>query len=143
MATYEDRLTLEAWNGLGRPEVILEDMTSPLDTSFTLDLSGIDWDRWEFVAVLCRWYPVDSDATLSVTLTDMRSYGHFTGAAGARLILFFPRHDATRKMRCFIFPNGDLQFSELKTYADITTIRFSRTGNYSFGASPVTVYGIS
>ena len=139
MATYEDKLTLEAWNGkLGKVEILRDENIGTLQSQTSVDLSEINWAEWTIVGSLLRFDSFASVSnvadknTLSVRLFSngslLNTYGGLNNPTGSQkytslLCFVTPCRDPGRKIRLIVLPGADMAVCD-ETYRDLTELRF-------------------
>ena len=155
--TYEDKLTLEAFNGkLGKIELIRSE-TPELTARYLVpvDFTGFDWDAWSVIFVGLRYAGfhnpysgsgayayIDFIMANSHTIYGKRSPGFGALSQNSPMsVLLFPRHSAQNKLWALSLPEADVAFSD-GTYAELQTLRFCNSS--SDFPTPVTlsIYGI-
>lgn len=98
MATYEDKLTLEAWNALGGFQLIKEAVLEEDDTSWSIDFADFDWGKY---AVVCISIELFGSSTANARVI-------FNGAQVGEYTLPTARSDTLHKpIRAWLVPMHD------------------------------------
>ena len=122
---------------LGRGEIIQEIFVSSDTNGIDVDLSGINWNEWEYISVTLACARDDDNSTgvMYFDLNGIFCYGSMEQNLGKRvpgplLVLFPILHNANRPIRMVIFPGGDLAFSDT-TFQSLRKFRLNCSGSYS------------
>lgn len=120
----------------------------PVDCSTgvaVVDLSGVEWDKWTFVAVFLRFQPGTYQDEKIVAILEGLTVrgGQLYGPIGSALAVFPCLRDGTRPLRVLLLPGGGVGYSE-SAYQDVTQLKFSHSGSHamSLASAEATVWGV-
>lgn len=151
-----DRIMMEDFNAdnakidqllvgkLGPIEQIREVALEAVATSLTMDISDMDWGRWNIVFI--EFQPISSDSTAGVQFS-LRVNGTPSGAGNyttiePRMILAFPLRNAERPARALYFPGGYFQLSTEPYSAVTSLVAYGNKANCLSAGSVIRMYGI-
>ena len=152
LQTYEDKLTLAAFNGkLGKIEFIRTQERVNLDGNQIFDLSGIDWNEWSAVILGYDHGTIrqTDSMLLTITFNNGAISGRCTEYANAfcqilarpfRLILL-PLRDASRSVfACYIGPTCGFSYADC-TFTEIQNLTLRYNGSM-ISDNSMDIYGI-
>ena len=150
--TYEDKPTLAAWNAkLGKMEPLHSETLESNTLQVEIDLSYIDWNDWEAVAVFVgrQQGGLGSSTTCNpLTTTGLRStygsagWGIIKGDGGPAMIFLLPRHNAENHFLSLAFADGGGVAWERYTFSVVTGLQFTTTNGYFQAGAEITIWGI-
>lgn len=164
----DDRILMEDFNAnntqieaaldgkLGRCQVIQTISQTSSTQSITVDLSDVDWNAWEYVAVTFD-HPLIGDA-----ITDLVCYlrnrekkyvsvassadagGRYIcqTAPGPLFLLFFPRHDSANPIQCVCVAKSSGFAASKSPFADLEALTLHYTSHSLTSSCTVTVWGV-
>lgn len=110
----------------GRPELLYtyDGYEGEKSAGHAFHLKAADWEKWEYVIYVHDLHKTtfaDTDVmTIKLHVGDSYTQEVVTGKAGSYIIVFAPRHDATRPVRAMVIGNAtgplflDAPYSEVK-----------------------------
>lgn len=164
----DDRILMEDFNAnnaqietaldgkLGRSQLIQTISQTSSTQTITVDLSDVDWNEWEYVAVtfdhplignaitdlVCYLRTQDKKSINVASSVDSSGSYICKTAPGPLFLLFFPRHDSANPIQSVCVAKAS-SFAASKTpFAELGSLTLLYMSNSLTSACTVTVWGV-